>query len=51
MLRDYFKRPQRFIFDRKRHSSEENDSDDEYLFLDISTALSTVTKPKTSAKI
>ncbi len=50
MLRDYFKRPQRFKYDRERYSSEENENgDDDYLFSDIS--ISTVTKIKTSAEI
>ena len=51
MLRNYFKRPQRFKYDEKRYSSEENENDDEYLFPDISISVSTVTKIKTSAEI
>jgi len=49
MLRNYFRNLQRFKSNRKLYSSEENESDDEYLFLDIFTTLSTVTKTKTSS--
>jgi len=51
MLRNHFRSSQRFKSDQKQHLSEENESDDEYLFLDTSTTLSTVTKIKTSAEI
>ncbi len=52
MLRNHFRNSQRFKSNRKLYLSEENESNDEYRFLDIFTTLSTVTKTKiSSAKI
>lgn len=48
---NFLKHPYRFRSDQKQQSSEENESDDEYLFLDIFSTLPAITKVKTSTEI
>ncbi len=51
MLSNHLKNLQRFKYDREKHSSEDIESDDDYLPLDISTSISTMTKSKSSTKL
>ncbi|CAF2712234.1 unnamed protein product [Rotaria sp. Silwood2] len=50
MLNNYLKNLQQYNYDRKQSSSDENENNDDYLFLDTSTPILTITKLKSNTE-